>query len=174
MTLRQAFLYEYSYGMLRRVVGWVIRDVSKDFVVCGFKQSKKKAVLCHSNRSPCHGSHGLSPASHRGNTGSIARSVHVRLVVEKVALGQDSSPSTSFFFRTQYHSTNSPYSFVCHRWCIYDLSIACLENPVFKKKLSFLCLVLYQEPFLWKVVLHLCVSYMHIVMYHHKQRNVDT
>ena len=131
--------------------------MSKDFVACCFKQSKKRTFLCQSNRSPCHGSHGLSPASHRGDTGSNAGSVHVRLVVDKVALGQDSSPSTPSPLVPpilRIHSSVTDY--------ISNLSIACLENPVFKKKISFLCLVLCQEPFLWKAVLHLFVSYIHI------------
>lgn len=174
MALWPAFLYEYSYGILRHVVGWVVRDVSKDSVACCFKHPKNRTPLCQSKRNLCHGSHGLSPAYHRGDTGSNARSVHVRrLVVDNVALGQYSSSSSFFFFQAQYHSTNSPYSFVCHRWYIYDLSIACLENPVFKKKISFPCHVLGQEPFLWTGVLHLCVSHMHIVMYHHTRRNSD-
>jgi hypothetical protein len=36
----------------------------------------------------CHGSGGKSPASHRGGPGSIPGSVHVGLVVDKLALGQ--------------------------------------------------------------------------------------
>jgi len=46
-------------------------------------------------------------------------------------------------------------------------------EKIFKKNISFLCLVLCQEPSLCKTLLHLCVSSMHIVMYHHAQRNSD-
>ena len=45
------------------------------------------------------------------------------------------------------------------------LPTACRENPILKTKMSFLCLVLCQETFLWKALLDLCVSCMHIFMY---------
>jgi hypothetical protein len=73
------------------------------------------------------------------------------------------------------YSHNMPFGHAQGELYLYDvldmaLSIACLENPNFKKKISFPCLVLCQKPFLWKALLHLCVSYTHIVMYHHAHR----
>ena len=76
------------------------------------------------------------------------------------------------------YSQNTPCCHAQGEFYLYDvleitLFIACRGNPIFKKKISFLCLVLCQEPFLWKALLHLCVSCMCIAMYHHAQRNSD-
>jgi hypothetical protein len=48
-------------------------------------------------------------------------------------------------------------------WCAGYHTVHCIlrRSNIFKKKITFLCLVLLQETFLWKAVLELCVSYMH-------------
>jgi hypothetical protein len=45
----------------------------------------------------------------RAKPGFDPRPLHMRFVVDKVAKGQDSSPSTSFV-SCQCHSINAPYS----------------------------------------------------------------
>ena len=57
--------------------------------------------------------------------------------------------------------------------CLKSHSPLHIEKIQFFKRKYFLCLVLCQEMFLWKAILHLYIYYMHIVMYHHAQRNSD-
>ena len=61
------------------------------------------------------------------------------------------------------YSHNMPFWHAQREFYLYDvpkitLPIACRENLLLKKKIIFLWLVLCQEPFLWDIILHLCVS----------------
>jgi len=55
--------------------------------------------------------------------------VHVEFVENKVALGQDIC-SWAFVFPCRYYSTNAPYSFIKHQYCMYTISDCLCTNSV--------------------------------------------
>jgi hypothetical protein len=67
--------------------------------------------------------------SGRRRPGFNPRSVHVGFVVDKVALGQDFSPSASVF-PCQYHAINAPYSFIHLPPTVYNVFLPVLQSPL--------------------------------------------
>ena len=76
---------------------------------------------------------GLSPRWPNFNP----KSFHVRFVVDKAALGQFLSPSTSVF-PCQYHIANAPYSFNRLSLTLYNLSSLWCHYITHLKKKRFL------------------------------------
>jgi hypothetical protein len=85
--------------------------MEKEFVFC------EVATDCLYTKFLSVGSGGYLPASHRGGRGLIP--VHVRLLVDKLEVGQEFSSCTSVF-PCQCHSTVAPHSSSSTR-CFYQM-----------------------------------------------------